>query len=96
MKELDERWDELKKFVEDKESEISEAQDTLENVSEELKPVEGLLSKIDEIFSKPMLFGDDVDKGRDLLDQLKVYSFLFIVHTVVIDFLPLQKSSISL
>ena len=83
VKELDVRWDELKRFVEDKENEISEAQDTLENVSEELKPVEGLLSKIDEIFSKPMLFGDNVDKGRELLDQLKVCSLLFIVHTVI-------------
>ena len=66
------RWDSLSVFVDERDGQIDELQDSVTNITKELKPIEELMSQIETFVSYPIGFGDDVTKGKEVLGKIEV------------------------
>ena len=73
MDDFKERHEALKVFLLEREEKVNEAEDSLANVTNELKPVGELMSEIEMFISHPIRFGDDVKKGQEALEKIEVF-----------------------
>ena len=69
---FNERWNKLKVFVDERDQQIDKLEDSVANVTKELKPVEELMDEIESFVSRPLYFGDDVSKGKEMQEKIDV------------------------
>ncbi len=72
LEDYDRRWNELNGFIDDRNDKIDETKSALEKINEALGPIKVFQSEIEDVVSQLFLFGDDTEKGEELLDKLKV------------------------
>ena len=87
--ELDERWNRLNGFVDKRKERINEIGRKLEDCQKELQPIEELITAAKKTIQEPLLFGDDVDKGKELHDKLQVTSN---TYCIISDKRPISNS----
>ena len=71
-KDYNDRLNSLKKFASEEKHRIIEIGKKLDECQEKLSPIEELVGRAKRTISDPLLFGDDVEKGQELLQKIEV------------------------
>lgn len=70
--ETDSRWKKLNGELENRLTNCNDILKRLSDCSEKMRPMESLLDEIKDLMKAPTRFGDDVGKGKDVKDKIKV------------------------
>lgn len=69
---VDERWKKLNSDLDEREKNCEDVLKKLADCSDQLKPLEELVENTQNLVKSPVLFGADLEKGKEAKEKIKV------------------------